>query len=299
VSAAIAVLVNPTAGRGRGARTADAVVPHLQRAGLRVLRLQGADVEESAALAHAAVADGVDGLVVVGGDGMVHLAAQALNGTGVPLGVIPAGTGNDTARALGVSAKDPLRAADVIIGGRQRSIDLADVGGRVFVTVLAAGFDSLVNERANRLRWPRGQMRYNLAALAQLRVFRPITYTLELDGDNRALDAVLVAVGNTASYGGGLRMCEGAEPDDGRLDVVVIKPVSKPELVRVFPRLFKGTHTTHPQFERHRVQTVSVAAAGVVAYADGERLGPLPMTVRVLPGALRVYAAEPGAAHVR
>ena len=133
-------------------------------------------------------------------------------------------------------------------------------------------------------------MRYNLATLAELRVFRPLRYTLELDGVTRDLEAMLVAVGNMASYGGGLRMCEGAEPDDGLLDVVVIKPVSKPELVKVFPRLFKGTHVTHPQYERHRVSSVSIAAPGVVAYADGERVGPLPMTVRVLPGALRVYA---------
>jgi len=287
---AIAVLVNPTAGRGRGARAADVAITHLQRAGLRVLRFQGEDGDDSASLAQAAVADGVDALVVVGGDGLVNLAAQALKGTDIPLGIIPAGTGNDAARSLGIDRKDPLAAADLVIAGRRRAVDLADAGGRVFVTVLAAGFDSLVNERANRLRWPRGQMRYNLATLAELRVFRPLRYTLELDGVTRDLEAMLVAVGNMASYGGGLRMCEGAEPDDGLLDVVVIKPVSKPELVKVFPRLFKGTHVTHPQYERHRVSSVSIAAPGVVAYADGERVGPLPMTVRVLPGALRVYA---------
>lgn len=288
---AIAVLVNPTAGRGRGARAADLAIPHLQRAGLRILRLQGDDGDEAASLAMAAVADGVDALVVVGGDGLVNLAVQALKGTDIPLGIIPSGSGNDAARGLGIDRKDPLAAADLVIAGQRRTVDLADAGGRVFVTVLAAGFDSLVNERANRLRWPRGQVRYNIATLAELRVFRPLPYTLELDGVTRDLEAMLVAVGNMASYGGGLRMCEGAEPDDGLLDVVVIKPVTKPELLKVFPRLFKGTHVTHPQYERHRVRSVSIAAPGVVAYADGERIGPLPMTVRVLPGALCVYSA--------
>jgi diacylglycerol kinase (ATP) len=288
---AIAVLVNPTAGRGRGLRAADAAIPHLQRAGLRILRFQGEDGDEAESIAQAAVADEVDALVVVGGDGLVNLAAQALNGTDIPLGIIPAGSGNDAARTLGIDRKDPIAAADLVIAGRRRAVDLGEAGGRVFVTVLAAGFDALVNERANRLRWPRGQMRYNIATLAELRVFGPLHYTLELDGVTREQQAMLVAVGNMSSYGGGLRMCEGAEPDDGLLDVVLIKPVSKPELVKVYPRLFKGTHVTHPQYERHRVSSVSIAAPGVVAYADGERVGPLPLTVRVLPGALRVYSA--------
>ena len=118
-------------------------------------------------------------------------------------------------------------------------------------------------------------MRYNLATLAELRVFKPLPYTLELDGERSQLDAMLVAVGNGPSYGGGLRMCEGALLDDGMLDVVIIKPMSKAELLRVYPRLFKGTHVTHPAYEHHRVRRVSVAAPGIVGYADGERLGPL------------------------
>lgn len=296
MTSATAVLVNPTAGRGLGARAGDAAVAQLQRAGLRIVRLQGADCDEAAALAEEAVADGVDALVVVGGDGLVQLGARAVNGTGVPLGIVPAGTGNDTARALGIGRLDVRAATDVVIAGHRRTLDLADAGGQVFVTVLAAGFDSLVTERANRMRWPRGEMRYNVATVAELRVFSPISYSLELDGHRRDLDAMLVAVGNTASYGGGLRMCEGAEPDDGLLDVVVIKPVSKIELVKVFPRLYRGTHVRHPQYECIRAQTVSIAAPGIVGYADGERLGPLPLTVRALPGALQVFAPP---AHVR
>lgn len=292
MSAAIAVLVNPLAGQGRGARVADAVVPHLRRAGLRVMRLQGRDGEEAANLALAAVDDGVDSLVVVGGDGMVHLGAQAVADRDVPLGIIPAGTGNDTARALGIDRKSPVAAADVVVAGGCRTVDLGEVDGHVFSTVLAAGFDSLVNERANRMRWPRGQMRYNIATLAELRVFAPIQYTLGLDDTEHELEAMLVAVGNGPSYGGGLRMCEGADLTDGLLDVVVIKPLGKAELMAVYPRLFRGTHVTHRSFERHRVRTVRIDAPGVVAYADGERLGPLPMTVSARPGALRVYAPD-------
>jgi diacylglycerol kinase (ATP) len=156
--------------------------------------------------------------------------------------------------------------------------------------VLASGFDSIVNERANSMRWPKGQMRYNLATLAELRVFEPLPYSLILDGERWQGPAMLVAVGNGPSYGGGLRMCEGAVLDDGMLDVVIIKPLSKIGLLRVYPRLFHGTHVTHPAYEHHRVAQVSVAAPGIIGYADGERLGPLPMTIEAAPAAVTVYA---------
>jgi diacylglycerol kinase (ATP) len=208
----------------------------------------------------------------------------------VNLGIIPAGTGNDVARYLDIPRKDPQAAADVVVGSHVRTIDLAKAGPSYFVTVLAAGFDSKVNERANHMRWPKGQMRYNLATLAELRVFEPLPYTLEMDGETRRLDAMLVAVGNGPSFGGGLRITHGAEIDDGMLDVVIIKPMSKVELVKTYPKLYSGRHVTHPQYEHHRVRTVTVAAPGVVAYADGERLGALPLTVEVVPRGLRVLA---------
>jgi diacylglycerol kinase (ATP) len=136
-------------------------------------------------------------------------------------------------------------------------------------------------------------MRYNLATLAELRVFKPLTYRVDLDDVRWNGDAMLVAVGNGPSYGGGLRICEGADPTDGLLDVVIIKPVSKVELVRVYPKLFKGAHVSHPAYELHRVRRVSVAAARVVAYADGERLGPLPLTVDAAPAALDIRTPSP------
>jgi len=286
----IALLTNPTAGGGRGAKARAIALPRLRGAGLVVRDLRGADGSEALHLARQCVADGVEALVVCGGDGMVHLAAQALAGTSTPLGVIAAGTGNDVARYLDLPRKDPAAAADVVIAGRTRTIDLARSGSSYFVTVLAAGFDAIVNERANQMSWPRGQMRYNLATLVELRVFRPLDYTLELDGVTRRVQAMLVAVGNGPSFGGGLRITEGALLDDGLLDVVVIKTMSKPDLVRTYPKLFKGTHTTHPQYEHHRVSRVTVAAAGIVSYADGERFGALPLTIECAPGALTVLA---------
>lgn len=286
----IALLTNPAAGGGRGARARSVALRRFRDAGLSVRDLVGRDADEALDLARAAVADGVEALVVCGGDGLVHLGVQALATTGVPLGVVPSGTGNDVARYFDLPRTDPAAAADRVLAGRTRTIDLARSGSRYFVTVLAAGFDAIVNERANAMTWPRGQMRYNLATLAELRVFQPLPYTLEVDGRRLRTDAMLVAVGNGPSFGGGLRITEGALLDDGMLDVVIIKPLSKPALVRAYPKLFAGTHTRLPQYEHHRARTVTVAAPGIVSYADGERFAPLPLTVHAVPGALTVLA---------
>ena len=158
-------------------------------------------------------------------------------------------------------------------------MDLARSGSKYFATVLCAGFDAMVNERANRMTWPKGQMRYNLATLSELRVFRPLHYTLDLDGKQVTLEAMMVSVGNGPSFGGGLRIAEGALLDDGMLDVIVIKPMSRGSLVRTYPKLFKGTHVTHPQYEHHLVRSVTIACQGITTYADGERFGDLPLTV--------------------
>ena len=249
----IALLTNPTSGKARGA-----------------------------------VADGVENLVVVGGDGMVHIAVQAVAETDTNLGLIPCGTGNDVARYLGIARKDPQLAADVVVGSRVRTVDLAKAGPTYFTTVLASGFDSKVNERANAMARPKGQMRYNIATLAELKVFEPLPYVLDLDGVERRVEAMTVAVGNGESFGCGLRITHGALLDDGMLDVVIVKPMSKRRLVRVYPMLFSGKHVGIPEYEHHRVRSVTVAAPGIVAYADGERLGPLPLTVDAVPGALRV-----------
>lgn len=286
----IALLTNPTAGGGRGARYREIALRRLRDSGLVVRNIAGRDADEAADLARASVADGVGALVVCGGDGLVHLAVQALAGTRVPLGIIPSGTGNDVARYLDLPRRDPVAAADRVVARRTRTIDLARCGSRYFVTVLAAGFDAIVNERANAMRWPRGQMRYNLATVAELRTFRPLSYTLDLDGATRRVDAMLVAVGNGPSFGGGLRITEGALLDDGLLDVVIIKEMSRAKLVRTYPKLFSGTHTQVAEYEHHRVRRVTVAAPGIVAYADGERFGELPLTIESAPGALEVLA---------
>jgi diacylglycerol kinase (ATP) len=288
VSPEIALLTNPTSGKGKGARVVAEVLPRLHDAGYAVRNLAGRDADEALDLARQCVRDGVETLVVVGGDGMVHLAVQALAGSGTRLGIVPAGTGNDVARYFDLPRKDTAAATDVVIGGRERTVDLARVGSTYYVTVLAAGFDAIVNERANQMAWPKGQMRYNLATVAELRTLKPISYVVDIDGEQQRFEATMVAVGNGPSFGGGLRITEGAVLDDGLLDVVWFRPLSRRELLKAYPKLFKGTHVHHPAYRHSHATKVTIAAAGITAYADGERIGPLPLTVEVAPRALRV-----------
>ena len=291
----LALVINPASGRRRAPAIADRVASRLARAGHATQLIEGSDGPSARRLLHQAIEAGVDGVVVVGGDGAVHDVLDLVAGTDLVFGLVPAGTGNDTARALGIPTRDVDAAVDVLLAGHVRTIDLARTGTTDVATVIASGFDSKVNERANDMTWPRGNMRYNLAIVAELRSFEPLEFTLTLDGTTVQREAMLVAVGNGPSFGGGLRICEGAVVDDGLLDVVVINPVSKGKLLRVFPQLYRGTHVHLPEFERHLVREVTLASPGIVAYGDGERLGPLPLTATVRPGALHVLAPRPPA----
>ena len=290
----VALVVNPVSGKRQGERIADDAEQLLHSLGHEISRIQGDDSQHAREQLTKALETGVDTVVVVGGDGALHELLPVVVGRDLTLGLLPAGTGNDTARALGIPVKDRAAATKVLLDGHMRDIDLAQTGrDQYVVTVVASGFDSLVNERADAMTWPRGNMRYNISIIAELRAFQPLAYSLTLDGEVIERDAMLVAVGNAPSYGGGLRMCEGASIDDGLLDVVVINPLSKPRLMRVFPMLYRGTHVTIPEFERHRVREVTLSSPDIVAYGDGERLGPLPMTVTVRPGALRMLVPRP------
>ncbi len=292
------LIVNPTSGKNTGRRIGLEALTLLRAAGADVVDLSAADARGALERGRAAIAAGaVDAVVVAGGDGMVHLGTTLCAGTGIPLGIIAAGTGNDIARELGLPVRDAAEAVARILDGRTRAVDAARLvteaatgEGRWFLGVLAAGFDAVVNERANQWRWPKGPMRYNLAILRELPVFRPIPYVLTLDGVRMETEAMLVAVGNGPAYGGGMRVTPDAAFDDGLLDVLVLHRIPVHEFLRVFPKVFSGTHTSHPAVEVVRARTVRLEARGIVAYADGERFAPLPVDLEVVPGALSVLA---------
>jgi diacylglycerol kinase (ATP) len=295
VTSEITLFVNPTAGSGRGARAAQPAASALRDAGFSVRTVLGEDAADALRRAQEAVAGGTGALITVGGDGMMSLALQAVAGTETPLGVVAVGTGNDFARALGVPIRDPAAAgrlaAEALKGSIVREIDLGRVGERWFGSVLASGFDSRVNDRGNRIRWVGGRFKYDFAILAELAAFKPIPYRIRLDGGPvREIEATLIAVGNGSTYGGGMRICADAVMDDGLFDVTVVGDCSRTTLLKVFPRVYKGTHLGHAKVTSHRVSSIELAAAGVTAYADGEQLGALPLTATCVPGAVRVLA---------
>jgi diacylglycerol kinase (ATP) len=291
----VALLVNPISGLGRGAKLGSTVGDALRAAGVRVDDVSGTDAAAATQNARRAVEAGVDALVVVGGDGMVHLGANVVAGSTVPLGIVAAGTGNDIARALGLPILDATAAAAGLRQGSVRVIDAvrhlpedSEESAGWFVGVLGAGFDAKVNERANGWRWPKGRMRYNLAIARELPVFKPLPYVIELDGERIEANAMLVAVGNGPSYGGGMQVCPDALMDDGLLDVMIVDKISIPEFLKVFPKVYSGAHKDHPAVSIHRAKHVRLSTPSLMSYADGERYAALPMTCEVVPGALRV-----------
>jgi diacylglycerol kinase (ATP) len=300
VAAQVIVAVNPTAGAGRNPDVGDRVVERLRGAGHEVVRLEADDAPGLERRLRAGMERGrPDAVVVVGGDGMVHLGVNALARTGVALGIVPTGTGNDFARCLGLP-EDPDAATTRILaalnGGvlASRTVDAVRTStGRWFAGMLSAGFDAAVNERANGMKRPRGRARYVVAVLLEVARLRARRYRITIDRDARHLDAVLVSVGNTSSIGGGMRLTPGASVDDGLLDLLVATPLSRRRLLRLLPKVFTGAHVTdeHVSIERGRVITIDVAdrqAAAPIIYADGERMGSLPVTLEVVPNALRV-----------
>ena len=295
----VTLLTNPMAGHGNAPHAAERAVARFQERGVDVTEIVGRDAAHAADLVREAVDNGTDAFVVAGGDGVISLALQSLAHSGIALGIIPAGTGNDHAREYGIPVGDPAAAADVIVAGHTETIDLghirgADSTGTWFGTVAATGFDSLVSDRVNRMRWPHGRMRYNLAIVAELSQLRLLPFRLVLDGEREIVtDLTLAAFGNTRSYGGGMLICPKADHADGLLDITMMRSGSRTKLMRLFPTVFKGTHVDLDEVITDRARTITVESPGINAYADGEYACPLPVEISAVPGALRIVRPAP------
>ncbi|MDF9809191.1 diacylglycerol kinase (ATP) [Aurantimicrobium minutum] len=294
----IVVAINPTAAFGKNSVAGELTISTLEAAGFRVTALRAESFDLLRGQLNRALTLTPDALVVVGGDGMVSLAVNMLAQTSVPFAVVPAGTGNDLARGIGLPVGDLTRCISLMVASLEREPERLDLGRitsvdgsevRWFASILSAGFDAIVNERANAMKWPKGKSRYTLALLLELFALKPVKYSLTVDGVTREESAMLISVANNSTMGGGMRVTPEASMRDGLLDVFVLRPLSRLRFLRLFPRVFAGTHVTEPEVLIERGKTVVLDAPGIVAYADGERVWALPVHVDVVPAAVRVF----------
>ena len=287
-----ALVINPVAGQGKGTTVGTYVAGWLSQRKIPYTIVTG----------NTSIAMGdhlsffiekfpdTKGVIAVGGDGLLHNILQRVVPAQIPLALIPAGTGNDFVRTLGWkldSFDDQLQAVTTL---SPTAVDLGLVDGEWFAAILSTGFDSIVNEKANTMAWPKGPMKYNAAIAIELPRFKPRHYQITLDDRTISTEAMLIAVSNGRSYGGGMLVCPNANIVDGLFDVMVLHPVSTIEFIKVFPRVFAGTHVSHPAVEIVRSRSVRIESKAV-AYADGERIGQLPISAECIPGALRTWVA--------
>jgi diacylglycerol kinase (ATP) len=300
-------VVNPSAGAGRARRllpkVTSGLLTGLPGASLRVFQTSSyaearlrciAAVEQAGPAVPGRMADS---LLVMGGDGMMHLGLNACATSDVPLGLIPAGTGNDFCRGAGtpVTAAGAVR---TIVAGRTRRIDLMSASGKLaggaehrwVGSIVSTGYDGRVNHRTNQQRWSFGGLAYAWSAIAELSRFEPLPYRLVIDGEPRVQTAMFVAVGNAGWFGGGMHACPAADVTDGLLDLTVVHPVSRATLLRLLPSIYTGNFVRDPAVELLRAKEVVVDGDGLYAMADGEELGGVPLTLRAVADCLTIYA---------
>ena len=297
----LVLVANPTSGGGRARAIAERARDVMLSEGVDVDLVVPEGIDAMRESVAAAVESAPTGIVACGGDGTVHLVLQgaASHSTAIhstAMAIIPAGTGNDVARSLGIARKGHDQVARVIarsaLAGRFRAIDLTRLehGSRHVwsLGVTSTGLDSAVNERANRTRRFNGTTRYVLALLSEMRSFRTYEYVVTVDGERMDGPATLIAIGNGSSYGGGMLICPSASMTDGILDITWVDRASRTTILRVFPRIFSGSHVKHPAVRVLHGRTITVESKGPVVYADGERIGDLPIVATAVAGGLRM-----------
>lgn len=287
----LGVIVNPTANRG-GAKDVGAEALHFLQANSIPFLDFSSDSAAIAAQRLAAASDELSGIVAIGGDGTSQLGVNIAMQCKLPLGLIPAGSGNDQVRQLGVALDNTVAAVQNVLEAlpAPRLVDVMEVeiGGRSFFSLgsVSAGFDAICAQRANGLRWPTGPNSYVAAMFLELPRFRPIEYQVQVDGGERNFKAMLCGVANVKNFGGGMMISPDSEITDGELEVFILHEVSRPKLLQIFPKVYKGRHIEHAEVEIFKAREISVSNAGYPVSCDGELIGPAPFSVKVHPAAL-------------
>lgn len=285
------VVVNPKAGMGAAATLATKIVGFLQSQSITYRMVSPNSELETKSLVRESLQRGeASKLLSVGGDGLFHLLLQFAIEFKVPLAITPGGTGNDFYRTLGWHETELDEYLTKLISTEPELVDVGVVDGEYFGAVLSSGFDSVVNERANRMKWPTGPAKYNAAIALELPKFKAIEFKIFADERILEVEAMLIAIGNGKSYGGGMQVCPDADLHDGLFDIMILHPISKLEFIKVFPTVYQGTHTTHPEVEIIRAKQIRIESSAI-AYADGERIGQLPVQVEALPQSLLTWSA--------
>lgn len=291
------IVINPTSGRGKGKGFGEQALAEFAKHAIEIIDLSAESFIAAAKNAKEAVEKKIiDGLVVVGGDGMFHLGVNAVVKSNIPVGLIAAGTGNDSARALGLPIHNVVEGVAALVAkiGNARKVDLIESksNDRTFYSfgAVSAGFDALCNARANKWKWITGPIKYRFAMYRELAAFKPIPYRAVVDGVERVFEAILCTVSNSPSYGGGLLITPEAKVDDGKLDLFILNAISRLELIKIFPTVYYGGHVGHPAVEIIRVESIELHSPGMPAYSDGEHVGASPVTCVVSPKSLNVLA---------
>ena len=287
----VQVIYNPVSGKGRAERAARAAAEVWTTAGWEAPLTPTKCAGDATALA-ARLAPEADLVVACGGDGTLSEVVNGLVGTDTPVGLIPAGTGNDFGRTVGLS-RDPREAARQLLSGAPQPVDLLAVGesGHVAINVLGVGFDAAVARRMNaQTRSTGGVLAYPSAVLLELAHLRPTRVRLRVDEQDWEGEALLVAVANAQSYGAGMRIAPAASISDGLLDVVIVRHMPRLRFLRCLPRVFCGTHPALPEVEIWQGRGVRIETdEPLPVLVDGDLHGETPLAVRVLPGAIRMW----------
>jgi len=288
------IVLNRKSGRGRAKKLSQILISLLDRNEIAYeLVDESSAIKTSEKIRELFLIGDFETLIAIGGDGLVHLCIQEIALKSINFGVIPAGTGNDFARCIGVYGKSVAEIFENYVSYQPKKLDLGRIScphkTEWFVQVLSTGFDANVNAAATTFRWPRGKAKYTIATFLILSKFKSIKYEFDIDGVSFSQQGMLLTVANGSNYGGGMKISPKSLNSDGLLDLIMVGPVSRLTLLRIFPRVFSGRHIDHPKVNSYSGKRVQISA-DTSAFADGEFISPLPIEIEVVNGGLNSWS---------